>query len=190
MRIRVHRRATTWVHVERSRRVQPTAVAVVVAGLMLVFIVVVVHLAVLPPIEIVVLKISSSMTMSVQLAIRLVNPRRPSVFRRGIVDLRLESATAVALAARNDARLLVLVHHPHADSARQTPEQEQYDAEADGRFGHFALAHTAPGEGLAVAQVGCVVVVFVVLLAFLYALRLPDSEGDGGCEPEEGEEQV
>jgi hypothetical protein len=28
------------------------------------------------------------------------------------------------------------------------------------------------------------------LLAFLYALRLPDSEGDGGCEPEEGEEEV
>jgi len=87
----------------------------------------------------------------VVVVVRLVDARRPSVFAGGIVDLRLESASAAVLAAGDNAGLPVLVHHPDADRARQAPEQEQDDAETDGGFGDFALAHAAPGPGLAVA---------------------------------------
>lgn len=124
------------------------------------------------------------------IVVRLIDARRPSVFAGGIIDLRLESASAAVLAAGYDACLPVLVHHPDADRARQAPEQEKDDAETDGGFGDFALAHAAPGEGLTVALVVYVLVFGMVFSSLLDALRLPDTERDGGCEPEEAEEEV
>jgi len=122
--------------------------------------------------------------------VRLIDARRPSVFAGGVVDLWLESASAAVLAAGYDACLPVLVHHPDADRARQAPQQEEDDAEADGGFGDFTLAHAAPGEGLAVALVVDVLVFGMVFLSLLDTLRLPNTKRDGGCEPEKAEEEV
>lgn len=126
----------------------------------------------------------------VVVVVRLVDACRPSVFAGGVVDLRLESASAAVLAAGYDACSSVFVHHPDADRARQAPEQEEDDAEAHGGFGDFALADATPGEGLAVALVVYVLIFGMVFPSLLDTLRLPDTERNGGCEPEKGEEEV
>jgi hypothetical protein len=184
VRVCIHRRASAWVCVEAAVLRVGSEHAVVVRAVVLV---VLRHLAVLPALVVAIFSVS----MTIEIIVRLVDARGPCVFARRVVDLRLESSPAAVLAAGNDAGFLVLVHHPHADCARQTPEEEDDDAEADGGFGHFALADAAVCPHFALAQGVCVAVVGgVVFFSLLDALRLPDAKRDGACEPEEGEEEV
>lgn len=185
MRVNVHRRTSARVCVELAvTRIRSQHV--VVNALVLVL-VVIWDLAVLSPLVEAVVSVSLAVHIRI---IRLVDSRRPSVFADWVVNLWLESASATILASRNYASLAVFVHHPHADGAGQTPEEEDDDAKADGRFGDFALAHATPGPGLALALFVCVLVVGVVFCSLLDALRLPDADRDGGCEPEKGEEEI
>lgn len=178
MRIGVHRRAPTRVCVEAGILGASPQEAVVV-----IMLVVVRHLAVGPPTILAVV-----VSIAVHVIVRLVDACRPSILARRVVDLRLESASSSVLATRNDTRFLVLDHHPHADSARQAPEQENDNAKADGTFGDFALAFAAPSEHFTLAFVVGVLIIF--RFSLLDTLRLPNTERDGGCEPEEGKEQV